>query len=313
MPNPYVFIVGCPRSGTTLVQRLVNAHPRIAIIPEAHWIYQLPEHRTGMTPDGMVDEKIVPALLEHPKFARLAINCDQLLALIGGNPRLAYSTFLRRVFDLYGRMQNKDLVGNKTPALVRRLEIVHNLWPEARIIHIIRDGRDVFLSMKNRPLRDRDVGARIVGAEDPVLTIGLWWELSVQMGRNAGKTLESLLYYEMRYETLVNRPREACTDLCAFLGVPYSDAMLRFYEGGKTRKDSQPITPGLRDWRTGMCAEDVEHFESAAGDLLEDLGYPRACPHPRRELVDRSRLKRGLLLGRSQRYTRAFKGGEVYS
>jgi hypothetical protein len=306
--NPYVFIVGCPRSGTTLLQRVLDAHPNVAVMPEAHWIYELVEKRTGMTPEKVVESDIVPALMGHAKFARLGITCDQLLGLIGENQGATYSTLVRRIFDVYGRMRNKELVGNKTPALVRRLEVLHELWPEVRIVHLVRDGRDVFLSMKNRPLHNQGPGARMGWTEDPVSTVALWWELNVQMGRKAGKTLGPRLYHEVLYETFVKHPTEACADLCAFLAAPYTDAMLRFYEDGKTRKASLPITPGLRNWRSQMSPHDVEVFESAAGRMLDDLGYSRACPHPARELVTRSSLKRDLLLARSRRYARAYEG-----
>jgi hypothetical protein len=312
MPNPYFFIVGCPRSGTTLLQRVVSAHPQITVMPEAPWIYELHQQSTAITLGGTVKDDPVPSLLGHPKFARLGISCDQLSALINQNQRAAYSTLVQAIFDLYGKLQNKNLVGNKTPGLVRRLDTVHNLWPEARIIHIVRDGRNVYLSMRNRPLRRWKLGTRL-GVEDPVSTMGLWWELNVQMGRKAGEALGPRLYREVLYEKFVSHPEEACSELCTFLEVPFSEAMMRFYESGNTRKTSRPITPGLRDWRTEMSAEDVEQFESAAGKMLDDLGYPRACPHPSCELVDRSARTRGLVLGQSPRYARAFAGREMQS
>ncbi len=305
--NPYVFIVGCPRSGTTLLQRLVNAHPKIAIVPEAPWIYHLLKARAGITPQRTVTPDLVPALLEHPKFPLLGITRDQLLPLIGEPRRVTYSTFVKGIFDLYGGMRGKDLVGNKTPAVVRRLEVVHELWPEARIIHLIRDGRDVYLSMKNRALHSRDSEALATWPDDPVLTAALWWELNVQMGRKAGKSLGPELYCEVRYESLVNRSTEVCAEVCGFLGVTYSDAMLRFYEGQKTKRASRPITPGLRDWRSQMASEDAELFEAAAGETLDDLGYPRAFPDPVPELMERSARKRDSLLAQSPRYARAYE------
>jgi len=93
------------------------------------------------------------------------------------------------------------------------------------------------------------------------------------------------LYREVRYEALVARPAEECARLCAFLGLPYDPAMPRFHEG-RTRAGADatsswlPITPGLQDWRSQMPPGDVERFEAAAGDLLDELGYPRACPWP---------------------------------
>ena len=115
------------------------------------------------------------------------------------------------------------------------------------------------------------------------------------MGRQAGRALRPELYHEIRYEDLVARPTEACARSCEFLGVPYSDAMLRFHEG-RTRTDPgldakkawRPITPGLRDWRTQMAPEDVERFEAAAGELLDELGYARAFPRPSPEGRDQT-------------------------
>jgi len=306
MSNPYVFIVGCPRSGTTLLQRVVNAHPEIAVMPEAPWIYQLLPRCAGVTVKGTVTDDLVSALLEHRKFAPLGFTRDQLLTLMGQENCTTFSTFVSKIFDLYGEIRAKALVGNKTPALVRRLDVVHELWPEARIVHLIRDGRDVYLSMKNRPLHSRDSETLANWAEDPVVTAALWWELNVQMGQKAARSLGPELYFEVRYESLVNHPTAVCGELCAFLGVAYSAAMLRFYESEKTKPASRPITPGLRDWRSQMTSEDTELFEAVAGDTLGNLGYPRACAYPRHELLARSTRMRNSLLAQSPRYGRAY-------
>jgi hypothetical protein len=98
------------------------------------------------------------------------------------------------------------------------------------------------------------------------------------------------LYHEMHYEDLVEDPERECKRLCEFLGVPYDDAMIRFAEG-KTRTDLPnarktpkkawlPITSGMRNWRTEMRVKDVERFETAAGNLLEELGYERTFSRP---------------------------------
>jgi len=82
MANPYVFIVGCPRSGTTLLQRIVNAHSQIAIMPESHWIPRLFDKRKGLTPEGLVTPELIPRLLKHPNFSRLKIEREELLKLL---------------------------------------------------------------------------------------------------------------------------------------------------------------------------------------------------------------------------------------
>ena len=290
--NPFVFIVGCPRSGTSLLQRIVNAHPQIPITPETHWIPRLFEKRKGLTLEDMVTTELISRLLEQARFTRLGIGREELLAMIAGGRPVSYSSLVTAIFDSYGDAQGKALVGDKTPGYVRRMNTLHALWPQARFVHLIRDGRDVYLSMRHRPLHHLKAGAFDTWSEKPVLTAALWWELNVRGGRKAGNLLGAGLYYEIRYESLVAHPREECETLSAFLGLPYDDAMLRFNETQRKKKERRPITPGLRDWRTQMPAQDLERFEAAAGGLLEELGYARAFPRLRPErLEDASRTR----------------------
>jgi Sulfotransferase family len=288
MTNPVVFIVGCPRSGTTLLRNIVSAHPRIVITPEAHWIPLWYENRKGLTPKGLVTPALIWDLLAHPNFSLFHLCKEEVMRLTSNCEPMSYASFLTAIFDLYGRMRGKDLVGNKTPDLVRKIDTLHSLWPKARFVHLIRDGRDVALSLMNWPrVSHKKPGTFKTWKDDPVSTAAFWWELNVQAGRDAGKSLGPDLYYEMRYESLVSDSKTECVRLCDFLDLPYDSSMLHYYrepvlktnpELGE-RRDRQPITRGLRDWCTQMSHNDVERFEAAAGVLLEELGYERACPH----------------------------------
>ncbi|HYM08370.1 MAG TPA: sulfotransferase [Terriglobales bacterium] len=300
--NPYVFIVGCPRSGTTLLQRMVDAHPQIAITPESHWIPRLSEKRWALTRDGMVTRKLIRRLLAHPKFARLGISREQLRKLgLKGGP-VSYSRLVTGIFDLYGEAQGKPLVGDKTPDYIRRIDTLHRLWPEARFVHVIRDGRDVCRSMMEWPKVHPKPGDFVTWREDPVSTAAWWWRLNVHLGRQAGRPLGPERYYELRYESLVARPRQECEALLAFLKLRYDDDVLRFYEdrhrrdpGLEAKRAGLPVTAGLRKWRSEMSADDVERFEAAAGDLLDELNYPRAVPRPQAEALEHASRIRDLL------------------
>ena len=291
--NPYVFIVGCPRSGTTLLRHILMAHPQITITPESHWIPVWFEERKGLTPDGMVTSQLIGLLLEHPRFARLRIGREELAGLMADGQPLSYSAFVTGILDLYGKRKHKLLVGTKTPQYVRRMPTLHSLWPRARFVHLIRDGRDVWLSLANWSKTPQTRLALLpTWKDDPVSSSALWWESNVRLGRESGKSLGPGLYYEVRYESLVAHPREECEALSAFLGLPYDDAMLRFDETQTKRKERRPISPGLRDWRTQMSGDDVERFEAMAGDLLDELGCPRAFPRLRPgRLEDASRIR----------------------
>ncbi|HEY4491961.1 MAG TPA: sulfotransferase, partial [Acidobacteriota bacterium] len=157
----------------------------------------------------------------------------------------------------------------------------HSLWPAAKIVHLVRDGRDVCLSaiqwQKSEKLKERFR----VWRENPVLGAAYWWRWHVGVGRKAGATLGPALYYEIRYENLVRNPEQECRNLCEFLGIAYSERMPAFHEGKtKAGRDAKHawigITPGLRDWRRDMEPRNVALFEAAAGDVLQELGYDLA-------------------------------------
>jgi hypothetical protein len=298
--NPYVFIVGCARSGTTLLQRIVNAHPHIAVVNETHWSARYFEKRRGLTPEGFVTPELIPKLLEFPRFLpKMKLGREELERLIDSDEPISYPSFVSAIFDLYGQRKGKSLVGDKTPSYVLTLPTLHGLWPKAKFVHIIRDGRDVSLSAINWRKAYRLARRFSTWTEDPITTAAVWWERRVRLGREDGGSLAPKLYYEVRYEALVSVPEETCAALCDFLGLPYDDAMLKFHEGRENadpnldaKKAWRPITPALRDWRTQMPAEDLERFEAAAGNLLEELGYPRAVPDPPQEkLVNAIRIR----------------------
>jgi Sulfotransferase family len=268
--NPYLFIVGAARSGTTLLRRIVDAHPQIAITRETHWITkQLKWH----APDRPVGPELMERLATEERFTRMEVDETQLERLLARPEPVSYAKFVTAVFDLYGEARGKPLVGDKVPGYVLEIPTLHDLFPHARFVHLIRDGRDVCSSVIEWERKQ---------PPDPVATIARRWEERVRAGRAAGARLGPRMYHELRYEALVTEPEETCRALCEFLDVDYSERMLAFHEGREkdgaglsAKRAWRPITPGLRSWRTEMSDSDLEEFEAVAGDLIGALGYPR--------------------------------------
>jgi hypothetical protein len=302
--NPYVFLVGCARSGNTLVQRLADAHPELAVMHGTRWIPRWYEKRIGLTPDGRVTKELVERLPRHKRFKALEIGPAELRRMHQEMPDVTYAPFVTALFDRFGKRRGKRLVGDKTPEYTKWLRTLHRLWPQARFVHVIRDGRDVCLSVA-----DWRKGATSFSTweEDPVATTAVWWELHVRLAREAGRAWGPRLYHEVRYEALVADPAGECAHLCAFLDIPYEDAMLRFHEG-RTRTDPGldakrrwlPITPGLRSWRSQMPPAHIVRFEATAGDLLDELGYPRGASSLPRDEVRRGAWVRGVYASRAR-------------
>jgi hypothetical protein len=298
--NPYVFLVGCLRSATTLLQRIVNAHPELAIIHETQWVPRWYERRVGLTPEGHVTPELLRELFAYSRFDRLELEPREVAALLGGGAPLHYRRFVSELFDLHGRAKGKRLVGEKSPGYVRHVPTLHELWPEARFVHLIRDGRDVCLSALAWKKADHILGRYSTWGEDRVTTAALWWEWHVRLGRESSALLDAGQYHELLYQRLVAGPEAECERLCSFLAVPYDAAMLRFHEGRTRSRPGLgakaawlPITPGLRSWRTEMPTGDLARFEAAAGPLLSELGYERAFSAPADEEVERAERLRG--------------------
>jgi hypothetical protein len=288
--NPYVFFVGCPRSGTTLLRRIGDAHPELAIIRELHWLPRWWEGRVGVTPDGDVTRELVHRLVAHPRFARLEVPAERVAELVADGRGKHYADFVTALFDLHGQIKGKRYVGEKTPKYVRHLPTLNELWPHTKVVHLIRDGRDVTLSVLDWKRAERNAGRFPTWDEDPVTTTALFWECNVRLGRETGTLLGPDRYHELRYEALVVDPELECHKLCDFLALDYDPAMLRFHEGRTTprpglsaKKARLPVTAGLRDWREQMAPGDVALFEAAAGDLLEELGYERSATSASRD------------------------------
>lgn len=275
--NPYLFVVGCPRSGTTLLQRILDHHPFLTVANDTHFI---PRAIRGYQPrkDLALTDELVERVRAYRRFHRLGLSPEAVCAAVAGSR--TYSEFVSGLYAELARQKGKPLAGEKTPDYVRYLPVLAALFPAARFVHILRDGRDVALSTLEWAREERGPGRFALWRENPVAVCALWWRWQVGTGREDAARLGPCRYHEVSYEELVARPEATCRRLTAFLQLPYVEEMLKYHEGkqrdepGLSAKSAwlQP-TPGLRDWRTQMSGKDRQLFAVLAGDLLADLGY----------------------------------------
>jgi len=287
--NPYLFVVGCPRSGTTLLQRMLDSHPRLAVANDTHFIPRALEKTAPRAMDEVLrqgDVPLTPDLVEgvrrYHRFGRLGI--DEQAFERSAAASSTYREFVGRLYAELASRRGKPKAGEKTPDYVRHLPFLHALFPWAKTIHIIRDGRDTALSLLDWATGQKGPGRLALWRKDPLAAAALWWRWQVKSGREAGRRLGPAHYLEVRYERLVDRPVQELANIAAFLNVPFAVQMLTYhhgrtrYEEGLSAKSAWlPPTSGLRDWRTQMAPENVELFEALAGDLLAELGYPASA------------------------------------
>jgi hypothetical protein len=282
--NPYLFIVGCTRSGTTLLQRMLNNHPQLAVVNDSHFAIQV-IRRLKRPADPPLTPDLVEKVWTYPRFGRLGLSYQFVLQAASGSK--TYAEFVSALYSEHGKLNGKQLAGEKSPGFVRHLPRLQALFPRAKVIHIIRDGRDVALSMLEWTRQGKGPAASFaLWQEEPIAVCALWWLKKVKAGLQDGTSLDPTNYIEVRYEELVANPENVLRELSNFLKLSYASEMLD-YHVGKTRSEPGlstkrswlPVTSGLRDWRNQMNPRELELFEALAGDLLSALGYPRAFPH----------------------------------
>ena len=290
--NPFVFVVGCPRSGTTLLQRMLHAHPELAVANDTHFIPKVLK-RCARPAQTALDRELVAATLDYHRFTRLGLEVDAVWA--ASEASQSYGEFVSALYDRFAAVHGKPLSGEKTPDYVRCIGLLNELFPWVKFVHIIRDGRDVALSALNWAHDGKGQGRSALWDRDPVAVCALWWRRFVERGRTAGQALGTARYREVCYERLVIRPQGELVDLCAFLDLSYSDEMLAFHRG-KTRHNPGlssknawlPVTPNLRNWKTQLATDDTQLFDALAGDILQDLGYAVTVPRPSDAILRRA-------------------------
>ena len=270
----FPIFVGSGRSGTTLFRNVFDSHPELAMTHEAHFIAPLARRGSRYaTSAGFDVDGFVADLYANSNFRRQGLEETEVRARLAAEPSGTVADAIRSVMATYAAKEGKPLYGDKTPGYVIHLDVLAETFPEARFVHIIRDGRDVAMAYLDRD----EWGPSSMG------DAAHYWRSRVSRGRRAGKALGAR-YREVRYEDMVDDPEAVTRDLCDFLGLTFDPSMLRFHEKGASfiaesntpeafQNLAKPITKGMRDWRIQMAPDDVALFEGIAGDLLDELGY----------------------------------------
>ncbi|HVA44011.1 MAG TPA: sulfotransferase [Acidimicrobiales bacterium] len=263
------FIVGSPRSGTTLLRLIFDSHPGLAVPEESHFVVGLAARRLRLAGrPGLALERMLahPHLVEHWDVdpAVLRLGAEQLEPRTLGEAE-------RAVFAAYAAAHGKRRWGDKTPGYAAHIGLVSTTFPDAVFIHIIRDGREVAASLVEREW----------GPRSPV-TGGFWWREKVEAGRRTGSQLGACRYTEVMLRHLISDPEAELRRLCDFIGEDFHPAMLCYRDGHEARRVGAlpehshvmaPIGADMRAWEKGMSDTERRALEAVTGPLLRQLGF----------------------------------------
>ena len=231
-----IFVVGCPRSGTTMLSLMIHAHPRLAMPPESRFLIKTWRKREKYGDLSTPEQRLALAkscVRTGSKVRDLGLDPDETLRAILEAPPTLGSAF-GTVFKMFADKHGAARWGDKRPAYYQEVDVLLRLFPDAQIVHIVRDGRANVASLKKMPW----------WPYDSIGSMASWSQAEFCSQRNA-KRLPADVFHVIRYESLVADPEPVLRELCAFLQEDFVPAML---EPSEVRS----VVPEKKTWHVNL-------------------------------------------------------------
>ena len=281
MKGPF-FITGFLRSGTTLLRLMLDNHPEVAVPLDVVKLWPRYYSKLGQYNDlkTLRDIKRMATDLiqeERIQLWEAPLTVEDVLACRQGDD---FPDIVDAFYRAYALSKGKKYWGDKNPGNMRRIHLLNRWFPNCKIIHIIRDGRDACLSLSKQEF-----------GSDDLLQCANSWREQVWWVRCAGEILGPSRYLELRYEDLVNNPERELKRICRYLDITYSSQMLFYYHNvERSIPESKrhiwllisepPRKDNIERWRRELSKGLRVCFERRAGSVLRELGYevlPGTC------------------------------------
>ncbi len=270
-----VFIVGCPRSGTSFLYHLLLSAGGFAEFHTQMNAYDVLEPIFGDLSVPKNRKAAIAEWLRSKGFTVSGLDAIEIEAKILADCRGA-SDFLRLIMEEVARKQGVDRWIDSTPTNVPHMLRIQRDFPDAQFIHIIRDPRDVALSLDkqgwSRPLPwDK---------KQSLLAAALYWEWIVRKGRKLGAMIGKQ-YFEVRYEDLVEHQRETLAAIGSFLHHDVDYERVQQASIGSVKKPLTSFKEDLQEgqftpvgrWKNRFPSGQLARLEALIGDYMQELGY----------------------------------------
>ena len=272
-----VFVLGCVRSGTTLLYHMLLSAGNFAVYRVESNVINLLEPRFGDLSVDRNKRRLLQAWYDSRLFTLSGLDKDEIAAKVMSECRNG-GDFLRIIMSEMARKQGVERWADTTPEHLLHLHRIKETIPEALVIHIIRDGRDVALSTDKQGYIRRLPWDR----KPSKMVAGLYWDWMVNKGRLDGRDLGDD-YTEVHFEDLVGKPRETLARLGRFIGQNLDYDQILKAGIGSVSVPNTSFGDGSKEnfnptgrWRTGYSAEELAMFEGLVGRTLQENGYELA-------------------------------------
>jgi len=278
--KPPVFIVGCPRSGTSFLYHLLLSAGGFATFHTQMNVFDVLEPIYGDLSVRKNKQAMMREWLRSKAFHVSGLDAAAIETKVMAECRNG-SDFLRIVMGEVACQQGVDRWIDSTPTNIPHMLRIHRDFPQAQFVHIIRDARDVALSLDKRqwtrPLPwDK---------KRSLLAAGIYWEWIVRKGRASAAALGPK-YMEVHYEALVEQPESTLKRIGEFLGHDLDYSKIRERSVGSVKKPLTSFNEDLKEgrftpvrrWKDKFPEDQLVWFERLAGGYLQELGYPLAHP-----------------------------------
>jgi hypothetical protein len=279
MCSPF-FIIGASRSGTTLLRLMLNAHSHLAIPGEMKYFQSIDCDVSLSSWRDVGPETNYRALVRdylEKRRALFPVAADTLEEMILADSERTLRAPYRLLLAYWASHLGKPRWGEKTPSNLFSVDILRDMFPDARFINVVRDPRAVVQSMN-----------AIDYYSNETVFNALNWRKSIRTGEQLFRDClspEQLL--TIRYEDLVSKPEPTLTSICGFLDEPFEPVMLQFYKTSEQFMPNPIRTPSIRKpvnqdsltkWVTKLSSSDVALIETICATEMNHLGYERRSP-----------------------------------
>lgn len=230
-----VFIVGTGRSGSTLLRGILNASNQIHIPHESEFIARAyPYYHDKMHFNEDDYRHITRFFMNTSQKNGWGMKREYLISCLKERAPQSLADINSTIYEAYLKQQGLENLqwGIKTPFLVAHIDRILAVFPEAKIVHLVRDGRDVYLSYKkvheNHKIEEKDK----FGPKGAVANVLYWID-----GLRRIEELHHSRIYELQYENLLSRPETELKMLCAFLDIDYNSSMHENYQESNSNKN----------------------------------------------------------------------------